>query len=76
MDKIIGGVLVAFLAFVILAVAFALIGLIAAIPLYFLWNWLMPTIFNIAEITYFQAWGLFWLCSLMFKCSVSSNSDD
>jgi len=31
-----------------------------------LWNWLMPTIFNLKEITYWQAWGLFLLAKILF----------
>lgn len=32
-----------------------------------LWNWLMPEIFGLKEITYLQAWGLLILCSILFK---------
>jgi hypothetical protein len=30
-----------------------------------LWNWLLPPIFNLPEITYWQAWGLLVLAHLL-----------
>ena len=38
-----------------------------------LWNWLMPTLFGIAAITYWQAMGLGLLISLLFKNHNESN---
>lgn len=32
-----------------------------------LWNWLMPDIFGIKQITYWQAWGLVLLSHLLIK---------
>ena len=32
-----------------------------------LWNWLMPAIFGLGIITYWQAWGLVLLTHLLFK---------
>ena len=31
-----------------------------------LWNWLMPTLFGLKAITYWQAWGLLVLCWILF----------
>lgn len=64
-------VAVAFIGGLTFLVVLAAIALIAAIPVYFLWNWLMPTIFGLDSISYFQAWGMFWLASLLFKSSGS-----
>lgn len=36
-----------------------------------LWNWLLPGLFGFAKIGWCQAWGLTFLCSILFK---SSNS--
>jgi hypothetical protein len=36
------------------AVALALIS----VPVYIMWNWLIPNIFNLPYIDYVQAWGL------------------
>lgn len=55
----------------------AAMGLIGAIPIYFLWNWLMPAIFSIKAITFWQAWGVYWLAGILFKdmSSTSKKSD-
>jgi hypothetical protein len=45
----------------------ALVGIIAAIPTYFLWNWLMPEIFGLKAITFLQAWGIVFLTGILFK---------
>lgn len=31
-----------------------------------LWNWLMPAVFGVHAITYWQAWGLLILCWILF----------
>jgi len=31
-----------------------------------LWNWLMPTLFGLASVTFWQAFGLLALCRLLF----------
>ena len=36
-------------------------------PLMILWNWLMPIIFNLPTITFFQACGLQLIATLLFK---------
>ena len=52
---------------------FILISLLMAAPVMWLWDWLMPTIFGLKEITLFQAWGLNFLCGLLFKSNTSSS---
>ena len=42
------------------------ITFIFAIPVYFLWNALMPDIFNLKQITFSQALGLTFLTRLLF----------
>jgi hypothetical protein len=32
-----------------------------------LWNWLMPAIFGLGQISYWQAWGLLILSHILFK---------
>jgi len=65
--KAIGAVVVVFGLLVIFAAVFAL-------PTYWLWNWLMPTIFHLPTITFFQAWGVNALCGGLFKSHLSSKS--
>jgi hypothetical protein len=43
------------------------LSLIMALPTMWLWDWLMPHLFGLKEITLFQAWGLLFLCGLLFK---------
>ena len=38
-----------------------------------LWNWLMPDIFNLSEISYWQAWGLVLLAHIFFKSGLHHN---
>jgi len=32
-----------------------------------LWNWLMPELFGLKTLGYWQAWGLLLLCTILFK---------
>ena len=38
-----------------------------ALPVMWLWNWLMPRIFMLTTISYWQALGLQTLCNLLFS---------
>lgn len=67
------GVLMVIVMAMVLAVLFSLV---AAVPLFFLWNWLMPAIFGLAKVTFLQAWGLGLLSGILFKnasTSIKSN---
>lgn len=51
------------------------IALVFALPVMWLWNWLIPEIFGLVEIGFWQSFGLLILSSLLFKSnSTSSNS--
>jgi|GEM_PF-873162 len=41
-----------------------------------LWNWLMPEIFGLQQVTYWQAWGLLVLSSILFKSFPSGGSNE
>ena len=43
----------------------ALILLLVGFLVAWLWNWLMPEIFGLPTITYWQAWGLLLLAHLL-----------
>jgi len=64
---------------VVLVILFA-IGGIALLFLFgwvvmLLWNWLMPEIFGLKTVSYWQAWGLLLLSSILFgKLGGSSSS--
>lgn len=54
---------------------YSVLSLLGAIPTYFLWNWLMPTLFGVAKVTFWQAWGINFLASILLKSSsVKSDS--
>jgi hypothetical protein len=56
------------------------IGIISLIFLFgwvvmLLWNWLMPEIFGLKQLSYWQAWGLLILSSILFKSFPSGGND-
>ncbi len=52
------------LGMIVMAVGLALLfGFVVML----LWNWLMPDIFGLRKITYWQAWGLVVLSHILFK---------
>lgn len=54
--------------------ALGFVALLAGLPVMLLWNWLMPKIFGLPELTFLQAFGMFWLTSILFKGQSSSSS--
>jgi len=55
------------------ALVILLVAIIIGFPVMWLWNWLMPTLFGLTKITFWQAWGLSVLCGFLFK-STNVNS--
>lgn len=52
----------------LISIAFIVGGaFIFSLPIMWLWNWLMPTIFGIVKITWTQALGLSILCGFLFR---------
>lgn len=72
MEKFLTG-LVTFIG--ILVIAF-LIDLLLAWPFMLLWNWLMPMIFGLTTLTFWQSFGLMLLTSFLFKNSGTSNTSN
>lgn len=65
MNKLVEG-LVTFVAVLIFAIfASALLSL----PVMLLWDWIVPSMFGLPEITWVKAWGLMVLCKLLFTSS-------
>jgi hypothetical protein len=44
----------------------SLICLLLGLPLMLLWNWLMPLIFGLPALTFWQAVGMNFLASILF----------
>lgn len=57
------------LALILGAVFFVLFTLLGSVPVWLLWNCLMPVIFELPKIDYLQALGLTILCAFLFKSS-------
>jgi len=53
----------------------AIVIVILGYPLMLLWNWLIPTIFNLPEITLWQAIGLNLLSTILFKSTTIKSKD-
>ena len=54
-----------------IAIAIVLLGY----PLMLFWNWLMPIIFGLPEITFWQAIGLNFLSTILFKSTTIKSKD-
>ena len=50
-----------------------IISFMTALIVWPLWNWVMPDIFGLQSITYWQAFGLNVLSLFLLRFSVSSN---
>ena len=62
-EVLIGGLIL----FVLGILIFIVISFIIAIPVMFLWNWLMTRIFELTNINYIEAWGIVMLAGLLIK---------
>jgi hypothetical protein len=49
----------------------AIILVLLGYPVMLLWNWLMPQLFGLSEITFWQAIGLNVLCTILFRPTVN-----
>ena len=69
------GCTTAIVQWVIALLTIAIIDLIFAFPLMWLWNWLMPMIFGLKTITWVQALGVMLLSSMLFnRTNISTSS--
>lgn len=73
MEKLIGGLIAGLFVVAMIVVVLSIV----ALPFMWLWNWLMPEIFGITTIGFWQAWGLLILSSMIFSSgnTKSSNSN-
>lgn len=66
--------LVKVLGAVMLVVLMALVlALVAGFFTMLLWNWLVPSIFHLRPITYWEGWGLCALGSFLFKSTTTES---
>ncbi|MFW6272701.1 MAG: hypothetical protein ACOC2U_02840 [bacterium] len=64
--------------FMVLGILLFIVGvaLLFSLPTMWLWNWLMPTIFGLTKITFWQALGINILSGLLFGKSSNYKSGD
>jgi len=55
---------------VVLSIA---LGVLWALPIMWIWDYIMPHLFGVPEITWFKAWLLYILCNILFKSHVKNN---
>ena len=58
-------------AFLIVIGLLLLSAILLAFPTMWLWNWLMPNIFEVTKIDLYQAMGINFLANILFKSNVS-----
>jgi hypothetical protein len=55
---------------ILMGIVFGVVGIgflfLCGLVVMLLWNWLMPDIFGLKRLTYWQAWGLLLLCRILF----------
>ncbi len=63
---------------ILIGTGFGILGIgllfLCGLVVMLLWNWLMPDIFGLKHLTYWQAWGLMILCHILFKGFGSGHS--
>ena len=63
-----GKSIISIIGMVLVGIAIAAVmGLLLGFIVMWLWNWLMPAIFGLGAITFWQAWGLVVLTHILFK---------
>ena len=60
---------------VTVVVVLCLMAILMGLPLQLLWNWLMPLIFGLPTIGFWEAVGLNVISSILFKTTVNSKKD-
>lgn len=51
------------------AIVCVAVSVLFALPMMWLWNWLMPDLFSMPTISFAQAWGILVLSGLLFRTS-------
>lgn len=59
--------------FVVMILILFVVGIFLALPTMWLWNWLMPAIFGLIKIGFWQALGLNILAGILFKNNSSGS---
>lgn len=54
------------LSLLVPASVISIVLIIISLPIYFLWNWLIPSLFKLRHISIPEAFGILVLCKLLF----------
>ena len=60
--------------FIVAIIFVAIFALILAFPVMWLWNWIMPAVFGLIKITFWQALGINLLCGFLFRGTTTVKS--
>jgi hypothetical protein len=71
MDKIFEGIST-ILAFILVII---ILGLLLGFPIMWMWNYIMPALFGLKCINFYQALVLYGLTSILFKDGMSSKKE-
>mgnify|MGYP003307350693 CR=1 FL=1 len=58
----------------VVAAAWTIIAIIIGFPIKWLWNWIMPNIFGLPEISFWMALGIALLISILFGGVIKVNN--
>ena len=64
-----------FVGVIVVLLATLVAAFIEGLFVMWLWNWLMPAIFGLGAITYWQGWGISFLCGMLFTRTVNKEKD-
>jgi len=65
--QILAAIVLIFGVILLLSVPFAFLVML-------LWNWVMVDVFALSALTFWQSWGLYMLCALLFNNTSVSKS--
>ena len=69
-------ILVPFTAFIVAIATLVFISFLLSWPVMMLWNGcLVGAVDSVREVTWLQAWGLQFLCALLFKSTLTTKKD-
>ena len=64
------------LVILLVAVVIGIVMLPFNFVIMWLWNWLMPAIFNLPTLTFWQSYGLLWLIRLLTPAQINAKTKD
>lgn len=59
------------MSILVIMIIYIFLGFVFGLVMMWLWNWLMPVIFGLPAIGYWQGFGLYLLSGLFFRTGVS-----